>query len=240
MMNWLVYLPYIIIVMLALLSFISKKLTFWGALTAIIVAVCIFWGAGGAGLEMLGAFFVLGVAATGWHKQQKAAFKPAADGGNRRDMWQVLANGGVASVCGLLSYVSLFAGHQQLFCLMMAGSIAAATADTLSSELGMVYGRRFYNVISFKPDTRGLDGVVSLEGTLIGIVGASVIAFIYCLKFGFSANFGCIVLAGAVGNYIDSVLGATLERKRFLNNNLVNFLNTLTGALIALLLSAIL
>lgn len=220
-------LPYLIIAALALASFALRKLTPIAAITAFLVASLIFLGAGYNGLALLAAFFVLGVAATGWHKRDKQMIKSAADQNNRRDAWQVLANGGVAGLFGLLGYI--FPLHQQLINLMLAGSLAAATADTLSSELGMVYGKRFYNIINLKPDQKGLDGVISLEGTCIGLIGSILIALI-------SGNFWIVMIAGFIGNYIDSVLGATLERKGILNNNMVNFLNTLTGALVTTIL----
>lgn len=228
---------YSIIIALALASFILRKLTLPAAVTAIVVAVFIFWGSGYTGLEMLGAFFILGVIATSWHKRDKEIFKPAADHGNRRDLWQVLANGGAAAICGLLVEIPSLALHQQTLRLMIAGSLAAATADTLSSELGMVYGRRFYNIISFKADKKGLNGVVSIEGTIIGVAGSTLIALIYCFGFSFSASFWVIIVAGTVGNYADSLLGATLERRHLLNNNMVNFFNTLTGALVCFAIS---
>jgi uncharacterized protein (TIGR00297 family) len=230
-------LPYVIIGIFALSSFFLGKLTLTATLTAAIVAILIFLGAGYAGLEMLGAFFVLGVVATSFRKRDKEAYKPVSDHGNRRDACQVLANGGIAAICGLLAY--LFVSYKQVLCLMMAGSLAAATSDTLSSELGMVYGRRFFNILNFKPDEKGLDGVVSVEGTIAGITGAAIIALIYGLCFGFSANFLFIVIAGAIGNYTDSLLGATLERQHIFNNNLVNFSNTLAGALVALVFTLI-
>lgn len=238
------FFAYLIIICLALVSFFLKKLTLPATITAIIVAVLVFLDSFYVGLEMLGAFFLLGVAATSWHKRDKEKFKSEADRGSRRDMWQVLANGGVAALCGWLGRHSPahpgteyeYDAWGVMLNLMMAGSLAAATADTLSSELGMVYGKRFFNILTLKPDQKGRDGVVSLEGTLIGIAGAAVIALIYVLNFGFGRYFWIITIAGTFGNLIDSILGATLERKHYISNNVVNFLNTLTGALIVLIL----
>ena len=116
---------------------------------------------------------------------------------------------------------------------MIAGSFAAAAADTLSSELGNVYGSRYYNILTFRKDTRGLNGVVSLEGSLLGIAGSVVIAGIYGFAYGWSPGPLYIVLAGTAGNLVDSLLGATWERKHYLSNNGVNFLTTLIGALAA-------
>ena len=74
-----------------------------------------------------------------------------------------------------------------------------------------------------------------MEGTLIGAAGAALIAFIYLLG-GFTIAGLIIVVAGVTGNLADSILGATLERRGIIGNNTVNFLNTLTGALVGAVL----
>jgi uncharacterized protein (TIGR00297 family) len=155
----------------------------------------------------------------------------AEENKGRRTAGQVVANAGVAALLGLLAWQ--VPQYASLAGLMLAGSFAAATADTLSSELGNVYGRRYFNILTFRPDTRGLNGVVSLEGTLLGLAGTAVLAAAYCLGAGWGAAFGWLLVAGTAGNLMDSVLGATLERRGVLGNNAVNFTNTLTGALVA-------
>ena len=150
----------------------------------------------------------------------------------KRSAAQVMANGAVAAIMGLLKW--LYPAYATLFIVMMAASLASATADTLSSEFGTVYGRKFYNIITFKKDTRGLNGVISVEGTIIGIIGSALIATIYCASFGWDNNFFRIIIAGTTGNIADSVLGATLERKNLIHNNAVNFFNTLIAAVAAM------
>ena len=46
-----------------------------------------------------------------------------------------------------------------------------------------------------------------------------------------------IVLAGTVGNLVDSIIGATWERRGVIKNDAVNFLNTLAASLAALCFS---
>ena len=225
---------YIILLAAATWSYTSGKLTLAGAIAGALIGFIIYKGAGLTGFVMLTFFFTVGSAATKWQRGKKALMNAIDPHKGRRTARQVLANGGVAALLGLWARIQ--PEYLSLAQLMIAGSFAAATADTLSSELGTVYGRRFYNIISLKKDTRGLDGVVSIEGTLIGIVGAAAIAAIYSLGFGWNVCFPVIVLAGFTGNLLDSVLGAWLERKGLIGNNSVNFLNTLTGAAVCLML----
>jgi uncharacterized protein (TIGR00297 family) len=217
------------------LSYTAKKLTLAGAATGAIVGLLMYKGAGLTGLIILAAFFISASWATKWQLAKKVAIGAAEENKGRRTAGQVLANGGVSALLGAATW--FFPEYTSVITLMIAGSFAAATADTLSSELGMVYGRRFYNILTFKKEEPGPDGVVSIEGTLIGLVGAILIATVYSIGFGWGIGFCWICLAGFTGNLVDSILGATLERKGWIGNNVVNFLNTGVGALVCWLMT---
>jgi uncharacterized protein (TIGR00297 family) len=207
-----------------------KKLTLSGALAGGILGEVIFLGTGWVGLSLLATFFILGTAASSWRRNVKEKTGIAEKNKGRRNAGQVVANAGIA---GGLALFAIYNSEASRFCtLMTAAAFSSATADTLSSELGNVYGRKFYNIISFKKDKRGLDGVVSPEGTLFGLAGSVAIALIYAVGFGLSVLVVWIVLAGTVGNIADSILGATMERARLVKNNGVNFLNTLIAAIV--------
>ncbi len=209
----------------------AAKLTMAAAWTGGALGLLIYLGSGLGGLALLGLFFGLGTAASGWRAADKRRFGLAEENNGRRTAGQVVANAGVAGLLGLAAWQ--WPPHAPLAHLMLAGSFAAATADTLASELGNVYGRRYYNILTLKPDTRGLNGVISLEGTALGLAGTAALAACYGLGFGWGPAFWWLLVAGTAGNLADSVLGATLERRGYLRNNAVNFLNTLTGALVA-------
>jgi uncharacterized protein (TIGR00297 family) len=228
------YLIYFLLVAGAVLSVVTKKLTVAAALLGVIIGLLVFVGGGYTGIALLGTFFVLGSGATSVGLRRKEELGAADENKGRRTAGQVIANGGVAAILGGVAYYQ--PQQVDILQLMMAGSLAAATADTLSSELGTLFGRRFYNVITFKKDQRGLDGVVSMEGTCIGAGGAAFIAVIYSIGHGWNISFLWIMLAGIIGNLADSILGATLERRHLMGNNVVNFINTLTGALVCWLL----
>ena len=202
-------------------SYFLRKLTLLAAFTGWLVAISIYLGAGYPGISLLATFFILASIATKGKGQCRTA-------------GQVIANGGVAALLGL--YAWIWPQSQILFQLMIAGSLASATADTLSSELGTIYGKRFINIITFKNDQSGLDGVISLEGTLIGLLGAAIVAIVYCLFNGWGIFLTYMVAAGFIGNIFDSVLGATFERRGLIGNNVVNFINTAIGALTCFLL----
>src|SRR4051812_27895785 len=135
-----IVLPLLVVFMIACIK--TRKLTVPASLLAALIGFLIVAGAGYPGLIMLGAFFIMGVLATSHKKELKAN----ADQ-QQRTASQVFANGGVAAI---LATIAWFHPSREELNLMMAASLASATADTLSSELGMVYGRNFYNVLSFK------------------------------------------------------------------------------------------
>lgn len=220
----------IVVITIAVLCVKTGKLTIPAATLAILIAMLVALGAGYGGLVLLGTFFVLGIKATAHKKQLKANTGELHP--QRRTAGQVFANGGVAAILGFLAF--LHPAYQNVYTMMLAASLASATADTLSSELGMVYGRNFYNILTFKKEPKGLDGVISLEGTLLGAAGALLLAVVYGGFWGFGRQVLWVFIAGVVGNVIDSLLGATLERKRFIGNDGVNFLNTALAALAAL------
>ncbi len=225
-----------------------KKLTPAAALTGIIIGESVYIGDSYRGLAELALFFLLATAATAWKKNEKLAIKGNAAHQPTRNTGQVIANGGVAVILGILAFV--YPLHRDLYTLMLAASLSSATGDTLSSELGMLYGRNHINILTGKPDERGADGVISLEGLLIGLIGSALIAIAWlALKsaaapamqtaIGPSAwhnlarSAAIITLAGLLGNLADSILGATLERKGWLSNDVVNFCNTGIAALCA-------
>ena len=223
-----------LIVAAGLIAYISGKLTLPASVTGMITAVLIYLGAGLPALVMLAAFFIMGTTVTSYKKNYKLKMKLAETNADKRKMTQVLANAGVATILALLSMY--MEDHNSVLLVMIAGSFASATSDTFSSELGNLYGHHFYNILTFKKDERGLNGVISLEGTLFGILGSLLIAVIYSISIGWSLTFFAIMISGVFGNFSDSLLGALFERKGYLGNDAVNFLNTAIAALVALLL----
>lgn len=202
----------------------TGKLTAAAAATGAILSVLLYAGVGVAGIIVMGAFFIMAVAATSWKYSRKLSYGIAEPKKGRRDMYQVLANGGVAL---LVAVQALMQPGQNNYLLLVSAAFSSAAADTISSELGSLYGSRFVDILNWKKALRGQNGVVSPEGFLYGLAASIVIAVCYLLTGpGDAFSFFVIVVAGTVGNITDSVLGATLEANGSLNNNQVNFINT--------------
>ncbi len=212
----------------------SRKIDVPGGLVGGLIAWLIFLGSGLSGLSLLFVFFVVGSFASHWKMKEKARLGLAQEQEGRRSVRHAISNGGVAALCGLTAW--LYPEYQSVAQLMLAGSLASATADTLSSEMGNIYGKRFVNILTFKLDKRGLDGVISLEGTLFGAVGAVIVGLVFGLSQHLPVLIGQVALAGIFGNVVDSVLGASLQRKGYMTNDTVNFANTLAAALFILVL----
>ena len=127
-----------------------------------------------------------------------------------------------------------------LFAVGLA-ALAEAAADTVSSEVGQVLGRRPRMITTLRTAEPGTDGAISAAGTASGVLAAGLVALTGSLALQGGMTLIWVSWAGGVfGLFFDSLLGATLERSGKLNNDAVNFLSTACAAGFALLLLAVL
>ena len=225
--DWIVGL--IVTIVFSIGSYLSKKIDLLGALTGGLITFSMFLGSQWLGVLSLTLFFGLGTFVSQWKVEQKRKTSVAQENKGKRTIVNAVSNGGFAGFCGLLGW--LFGEHQFIFELMMVASIAAAMSDTFSSELGNIYGRNYINILTFKTDIRGKDGVISLEGTMAGLVGAIIIAVVFVLFRGNYSGALLIIVCGMIGNFSDSILGATLQQKSILDNNQVNLASTVISGI---------
>lgn len=226
-MHWTQILVYFFIIAGAATAAMTRKLTVAGACVGAIVAIVIYYAVGVPGLSMLAAFFVMGVATTSLKRETKQ--KLSAEEQDPRTAAQVVANGGLAAIVCILSWI--FPAIENVLPLLIAAVFSAASADTVSSEMGNAYGTKFYHILTGRPGTKGTNGVVSIEGTLFGLLGSTVIAVVYGIGYKDYSYTLHILIAGTIGNFADSCFGI-IENKGLINNNAVNFLNTLIAVLV--------
>jgi uncharacterized protein (TIGR00297 family) len=85
----------------------------------------------------------------------------------------------------------------------------------------------------------GTDGAVSAAGTIAGCIAAAIVAALGTLALQGNATMLTVSCAGGIfGLLFDSMLGATLELRGWLNNDAVNFLSTASAAGFALVVMA--
>lgn len=216
---------------LAGLAYAARTVDGSGVVAGFLVGSAIYAFLDWRGYLLLLAFFVIGSGCTKLGYKRKAAAKLAQEKGGRRGARHALANAGVSTACALFAATT---GHPVLFALAFAGAFATAASDTASSEIGQLLGRRTFLLTTLRPVPRGTEGAVSVEGTLAG-VAASVVVGALGAALGLYPwiGVGAVAFAAFVGTTLESVVGAALERRNLLDNEALNFLNTLAGALVA-------
>jgi uncharacterized protein (TIGR00297 family) len=115
-------------------------------------------------------------------------------------------------------------------------AIAEAAADTVSSEIGHAFGGQPILLTTLRRVPPGTDGAISLIGTLAGIAAAAIIATTGAPAMHLT-TIECVIAfaAGVLGLFFDSLLGATLERRGWIGNDLVNFASTAFAAAVSLI-----
>ena len=223
------------IIAVAILAFAFDKIDITGAISGTILALLVWKGCGDEGLLALFLFFIFGTFASAWKTRSKKILNLQQENEGKRGIANVAGNGGVAGILSMLAI--FFPEFQSLIILMVTASFATACSDTFSSEFGNIYGQNYYYITNFKPASRGVDGAVSLQGLAFGLVGSVSIAASSRIFHDEQEKIWLLAFSGLSGNLFDSLLGATLQRKKYLNNHHVNFGATLFGSLLYLALS---
>lgn len=155
----------------------------------------------------------------------------------------VVANSLPAVFVAIFSTVLANAASTQFYSLLYIVAIGAATADTLASEIGVI-NRHPRLITTMMPVPPGTDGGISPLGTVASFGGAlfiSVMGFVFMVALGQPLPLLAIpftAVLGLLGSLVDSVLGATLERRGLIGkqtNNITSIVIAciLAGALIA-------
>lgn len=221
---------------IALLAWSLRAIDVAGALSAVVIGTAITASLGLTGLALMVAFFVIGSAATRLGYAVKAARGIAQEKGGARGWRHAWANGAVPAFLALMAGLIASPLHD-LLVLAYAASVATAAADTCSSEVGKAYGRRTFLITSLRPVAPGTEGAVSLEGTLGGLGGGTLVAFLGASVGLYGAGAALLVgLAGLLGSLAESVIGTVAERRGWMGNDLLNALNTAIGAGLVVLL----
>jgi uncharacterized protein (TIGR00297 family) len=228
--------------LLALLTFGLRAATLAAAITGGLCATELYLATPGlrTALWPLLALLLLTLVATRFGRARKERLG-VAEAPQGRKASQVAANLGVAVLASIplglaRIYMIPAAVGGTAMRLALAAALAEAAADTLSSEFGEVLGGEPRLLTTLRPVPAGTDGAVSSAGTLAGLAGAVTIAVAAGFALNLTTAQGALVALSAIaGLFVDSLLGALLERYGWLNNDAVNFLSGSAAAVIAAL-----
>ena len=229
-------LSYLIAAVIGYLGYRARALSWDGALAACLVGGTIF-GFGGLGwAALLVVFFVSSslMSLVGRNDPRKVRASETFEKGDRRDAWQVAANGGVAALAALGAGIAreVLMGEQQVavvvpLFLAFVGALAAATADTWATEVGVSSRASPRLLTDGRKVPAGTSGGVTALGSGAALVGAGLIG-LAAIAVAMAGPDPCAVrnlmiginywvllpvaLVGGIGGMlVDSLLGATVQ-----------------------------
>jgi uncharacterized protein (TIGR00297 family) len=248
--------------LIAWLAWRVKALSRSGALAAALTGGLIFGLGGLSWAVLLLAFFISSSLLSRLFARRKSTLSEKFSKGSQRDWGQVMANGGLGALLAVAQ--ALYPGEVWPW-IAFAGAMAAVNADTWATELGVLNPTPPRLITNGRAVERGTSGAVSLGGSLAALGGAGLVAVLAALFSGPAAGVMLLAgtLGGVAGSFFDSWLGATIqaiywcpscgketERHpqhtcgsqtshyrgwRWLDNDWVNGLASLAGAMIALM-----
>jgi uncharacterized protein (TIGR00297 family) len=246
------------------IAFVSARFHFLtpsGSVATLLLATIVYGIGGWKWTLPIFVFFIASSLLSKYKKSRKKKFNAVFDKNDKRDEGQVAANGGTAGIIILLWY--FFPDRTELYFIYLA-ALAAVTADTWGTEIGILGKGRPVSISSFKHVEPGTSGGVSLIGLLGGMIGAMLIvaaAWVYDSDSITLSTSALIVLSGVVGSMIDSIAGGTIQAQyrtdsgalterteyngvpttltrgiHWIDNDMVNWLCAVAGALCMYLL----
>jgi uncharacterized protein (TIGR00297 family) len=243
----------------------TRSLARSGAVAALAVgtvamACSLGWG------TLLVTWFVLAALLSRMGRARKAARTGGVvEKGDRRDAWQVLANGALfgAGAAALASGIVPPAATD-VVAVAATAALAAAGADSWATELGTLAGGRPWSLRTRGRVAIGVSGAITAAGTAASAAGAFLLASLAgALTVVPQRAIPVVAVAGLAGAFVDTLVGAWWQERRYcpacrevteqrlhrcgtatvhqggtwaITNDGVNFACTLSGAVLATVL----
>lgn len=207
------------LVVIALLAYVSYKKEVFdkkGSLSGVLISCVILIYGGLNWLTLLIAFTIIGSASTRVGLTTKKMVFSASNSSRKRadrGLKNVLANG-IPPLVFVITDALKPGGY---WGIAYAASLASATSDTLSTEIGLLSNNKPRRAVRLNQVVeKGVSGGVTLLGLASGAVGALSIGILSALLRVIPLDPRGVLLvtiAGLAGNYLDSVIGDLLQAK---------------------------
>jgi uncharacterized protein (TIGR00297 family) len=211
----------IIGIIVGLLGLNRKWLTLGGAITLSIVSFFIFRCGGFIWFFPGVIVFLSGSVLTKYRMKDKEKGQLFFQKGGVRDSFQVIANGGIAT---LLAIVNYFIIKNDFMFFIYLGTLASANADNWATEIGMLSKTPPRLITNLKPTESGVSGAITALGTgaailgslVISVIGLSQVLLIELFTHKEHASiwplaFISCFIGGITGAFVDSFIGATIQ-----------------------------
>ena len=243
---------------IALVACRARSLSASGAVAAAVVGTVAVAAGWDWGLLLIAYFAASSALSRHGRMEKERRTASIVAKGSERDAIQVAANG----LLFALAAVAFVVHRDGRWLAAGAGSLAASAADSWATEIGTLYGGATRSILTWRAVPVGTSGGVSAIGTLAAVAGALFVALVAAL-LGWRAQAIFAFIGGGAGALVDSLLGATVQRRRWcpicqretertthdcgtptvprgglawLDNDMVNLLSNAAGGLVALLL----
>ncbi len=220
---------------IALLSIPLRLVALSGSIAGFVAGAVVLHLGGWGAYAVLWTFFLFGTVASKLGYARKERLGTAQANRARRGARHVWANVSVGAFLAFAMASRVTAVSVPVLALALAGSFAAALADTFGTELGTLFGRRPFLLSSMKRVPPGTRGAVSGAGILGGALGAALVGAagaasgLYAFRW-----MGIVVAAGLVGSLAESLLIDLAGRRgAAVDHEFCNAFNTLVGAAVA-------
>ncbi len=169
------------------------------------------------------------IATKAFFKQKEASRLQEGKHGERSSS-NIIYAGIIGVVLALLNFFRIYWIYDYGdFFLLFAVSFSVINSDTFASEIGVI-DRNVVMITNFRKTEPGVNGGISLLGSLASLLGGLIIAITFTL-FYFSyfdvAVVVFITIMGFVGSNVDSLLGATLENRGLISKGQVNLFSSI-------------
>ncbi|MBN1780061.1 DUF92 domain-containing protein [bacterium] len=200
-----------------IIGLISLKIGFLnlsGSVGTFILAIIVFGTGGWAWTIPILTFFILSSVLSKTGKTHKKHLETVFEKTDRRDIGQVLANGGLPGVLVILFHFN----PSPVWYFAYLGALASVNADTWGTEIGVLSRVKPRLITSWKIVAHGTSGGVTPSGIAGALFGSVIIGLSGLVISPEGVQFSLhrpvfiwVVAAGFCAALLDSLLGATLQ-----------------------------